>query len=346
MRTDIISIIEAAYLLEPADDAAWLTELLTRARPALDRGLGMFAYHADFTNLPHGSRPIALGCPEGWHQMFDAFTNHINPELRVRLAALSPSVTTLRHHLGKKLFASLHPSFIRVARLLGVRDLLGIRALDPTARGLILCALLPRQSKPLRPLVATWSRITVHLAAGYRLRRHMAQHRRVLPDWSHAADAIWDPRGKKVVHLEDEAVSRGAREALLVAAERMDRARGSMRRTAPEEAVALWLGMAAGRWSLVEQEERDGRRYLLALRNDARTPEQSSLSHRERQVLRHAALGHPNKLIADELGIANSTVSVLLARAQTKLGARSRNEMLALFNAASEVTPPREEQEQ
>jgi len=343
MRTDIISIIEAAYRLEPADDATWLTELLTRARPALDHGLGMFAYHADFTNLPHGSQPTALGCPEGWHQMFDAFTNHITPELRIRLAAVSPSVTTLRHHLGKELFASLHPSFIRLARLLGVRDLLGIRALDPTARGLIICALLPRQRGPLRPLIATWSRITVHLAAGYRLRRRMAQHHRVLPDWSHAADAILDPRGKKVVHAENEAVSRDAREVLLVAAGRMDRARGSMRRAAPEEAVALWLEMAAGRWSLVEQQERDGRRYLLALRNDVRTPEQSPLSDRERQVLTYAALGHPNKLIADELGIASSTVSVLLARAQTKLGARSRNEMLALFNAASGGPLPQEE---
>lgn len=346
MRTDIIHIIEAAYRLEPADDAAWLTELLTRARPALDQGLGMFAYHADFTNVPHGSRPIALGCPEGWHQMFDAFTHHITPELRNRLAAVSPSVTTLRHHLGKELFASLPPSFLRVARLLGVRDLLGIRALDPTTRGLIICALLPRQRGPLRPLIATWSCITVHLAAGYQLRRRMAQQNRVRPDWSHAADAILDPEGKKVVHADNEAVSRDAREELLVAARRMDRARGSMRRTAPEEAVALWLGMVAGRWSLVEQEERGGRRYLLALRNDVRTPAQSALSQRERQVLRSAALGHPNKLIADELGIASSTVSVLLARAQTKLGASSRNEMLALFNAASGGPPAREEQEQ
>ncbi len=346
MKTDVISIIEAAYLIEPADDTAWLTELLTRARPSIDRGLGLFAYHADFTSLPHGFQPTALGCPEGWRPMFDAFTSHINPELQIRLAAISPPVTTLSHHLGKELFRSLHPLFLRKARLIGVRDLLSIRALDPTTRGLILCALLPRQSKPLRPLVATWSRITGHLAAGYRLRRRVAQHRRVLPDWSRAADAILDPQGKKVVHAEDEAVSRGAREALLAAAERMDRARGSMRRTAPEEAVALWLGLVAGRWSLVEQEERDGRRYLLALRNDVRMPEQSSLSNRERQVLRYAALGHPNKLIADELGIANSTVSVLLARAQTKLGARSRNEMLALFNAASEAPSPQDQQEQ
>jgi DNA-binding CsgD family transcriptional regulator len=77
-----------------------------------------------------------------------------------------------------------------------------------------------------------------------------------------------------------------------------------------------------------------------------RAPTQGPLSERERQVLAYAALGHPNKLIAYELGIANSTVSVLLARAQTKLGAASRNEMLALYNAASAGSPPDKEQEQ
>jgi DNA-binding CsgD family transcriptional regulator len=36
------------------------------------------------------------------------------------------------------------------------------------------------------------------------------------------------------------------------------------------------------------------------------------------------ALGHANELIAYELGLAHSTVSVLLACARAKLGARTR----------------------
>ena len=40
MKTDAISIVEAAYDFEP-DERAWLRRLLERAAPKLDRGLGV-----------------------------------------------------------------------------------------------------------------------------------------------------------------------------------------------------------------------------------------------------------------------------------------------------------------
>jgi DNA-binding CsgD family transcriptional regulator len=46
----------------------------------------------------------------------------------------------------------------------------------------------------------------------------------------------------------------------------------------------------------------------------------TSLTLREREVLACANLGHSNKLIAFELGLATSTVAVHLSRARTKLG--------------------------
>jgi DNA-binding CsgD family transcriptional regulator len=45
----------------------------------------------------------------------------------------------------------------------------------------------------------------------------------------------------------------------------------------------------------------------------------STLTKRELQVARYAALGHSNKSIAYELGLSPSTVGVLLARARKKL---------------------------
>lgn len=53
------------------------------------------------------------------------------------------------------------------------------------------------------------------------------------------------------------------------------------------------------------------------------------MTARERDVLARALRGSDNKVIAYDLGVAHSTVRVLMARAAVKLGARSRPELLA-----------------
>jgi DNA-binding CsgD family transcriptional regulator len=87
----------------------------------------------------------------------------------------------------------------------------------------------------------------------------------------------------------------------------------------------------AGRWSLVDQFERDGRRYIVAHENVPRARGPVALTEREKQILAYAVLGHHNKLIAYELGIADSTVRVLMARAAAKLGVRTRADLLRAF---------------
>jgi len=58
----------------------------------------------------------------------------------------------------------------------------------------------------------------------------------------------------------------------------------------------------------------------------------SALTPREKQIIEQAKLGHRNKVIAYELGIADSTVRVLLARAAAKIGAPGREELLRAFS--------------
>lgn len=340
MKPDLVSIVEAAYFVEQHErDEQWLEALLERVRPALDRGLGVAGYFTDFAQpSSYGFSPIGIGCPEGWREVFEVMTGPdvVTPEILRRLGS-SQTVVTLSTNLGKRLYGTLKPALERVAHPRGVRDWLGIKVCDPTARGVIISALLPRISTASRATIASWSRVAAHIAAGYRLRRRLAAPPEGVarPDWLRSAEAVLEPERCKLEHAEGLAKAREARDALLFATRQMERARGRLRRVNPDEAVAIWLGLVAGRWTLVEQCERDGRRYLLAYRNDPRTAKRSRLSERERQVLGYAALGHANKLIAYELGVAPSTVSTALARAQTKLGASSRRELLALYRAAA-----------
>ena len=71
--------------------------------------------------------------------------------------------------------------------------------------------------------------------------------------------------------------------------------------------------------------DRDGRRFYLARPNLPRVDPTESLSEREMQVARGAALGHSNKLIAYELGITPSTVATHLKSAMAKLKVDSRD---------------------
>ena len=103
-----------------------------------------------------------------------------------------------------------------------------------------------------------------------------------------------------------------------------------MRDTQPEHAVAQWETLVQGRWSLVDHFEKDGRRYLVARKNDPFVPG-DKLSLRERQVVGFVALGHSNKLIGYELGISASTVATHLTSAAKKLGLGSRLELIRAF---------------
>ena len=53
-----------------------------------------------------------------------------------------------------------------------------------------------------------------------------------------------------------------------------------------------------------------------------------TLSEREREVLWRLSRGHESKVIAFDMGLADSTVRVLLVRIAAKLGAHSRAELL------------------
>lgn len=87
------------------------------------------------------------------------------------------------------------------------------------------------------------------------------------------------------------------------------------------------------RWSIVDDFERGGERYVVARANATEAKGPLTLTERERQIVSLLAMGHSSKVIAYELGLSDATVRVLLARAQKRLGAIGRRELVAKFRA-------------
>jgi DNA-binding CsgD family transcriptional regulator len=146
-----------------------------------------------------------------------------------------------------------------------------------------------------------------------------------------APDAVLTSAGA-VSHAETSAQDAQARAVLSRAVKSRETARGPLRRTNPEEAAGLWQALVDGRWSLVDQTDSDGRRWILARRNAPTASELQPLTLRERQVLAYVALGQSNKLVAYTLGLTVSAVSNLISRATHKLGMKNRVDLVQHLN--------------
>jgi DNA-binding CsgD family transcriptional regulator len=322
---DPVSVIEAAYETEP-DESDWLKGICERLGPALglspDRGEGVGAYFFDASDLRHPrvGIKVAVGLPSAWFDL----------AVRIAQRAGVAEKTVLAHTVGT-LSDAFGPRFEGIAREfihpLGYSDVIGFTVIDPHRTGFVLAAMVNEVTKLSARQVELWSRVAAHLAAGLRIRRQLADLAGA--DDAQSVEAVLHPDGR-VEHAQPPASSLTARAALREAVVALDRARSGLRRRDPEEAVSIWKGLVAGRWSVADHFDRDGRRYVLARRNDPSAPGHAGLSARECQVVAYAALGHSNKLIAYTLGLSLSAVAMHLRAAASKLGVESR---IALIRA-------------
>jgi DNA-binding CsgD family transcriptional regulator len=331
VKADYVSIIEAAYRLDLAE-VEWLRGIADAALTCVDDGLGVVVYTFDASD-PAAFRPgrlVAAGTSKSidfTHML--ATTPDLGEEIVRKLYLPSPPALLLSECLGPAAVTpSTAPEPIRRNMLeQGIADTIGIRGIDPSGKGVMVGVPLSsaRRLAPRRRRVL--AQIAAHLAAGWRLRHGLERDTSPLEQ----ADGVLDARGN-VEHLRDVDASREDLHALRAAAQRISRSR-RLRSSDPRRSVALWEALVAGRWSLVEHFERDGRRYLLVKRNDPNITDPRALTLRERQVVTYARLGHSNKLIAYELGLAPSTVSQQLRSGLAKLGLGSRVALVQLFGA-------------
>jgi DNA-binding CsgD family transcriptional regulator len=208
--------------------------------------------------------------------------------------------------------------------------------IDPSGSGCALALVRGHTGVASRQERHALERIAAHLASAHRLRRSLDE-RRPAEDLLDQADAVLAADGS-VLHARGDARDADARGALRDAARRIDRARTRRGADSPEGALALWRALVEGRWSLVERFESDGRRIMVARRNDPASRASRALSEHERKVVALLALGHSLKVCAYELGRAESTISEMAQSALRKLRVRTHAELVELHGAIVPTT--------
>ena len=325
---DVLGIVEAAYRLD-GTDSEWLSGVAEACRPALDRGFGLcaFEFQHQMGSPPQILRHCMLGIPEGLARIYAEVFHGMDPDAKLRAFTQGPC-TTGSEIMGQHREFANNEHMKRHVHQFGMYDSIWITAAEPSGSGCGIHAGRAELGWPSRAARERWARVASHLAAGARIRRRLKE-----AEEPPNVEAVWTPEGK-LLHAEGPAQSADAVEQLRHAVLNLERARGPERKQHEVQCLNGWRGLIDARWSLVDQFESDGRRFVVARENAPRPPGPGALTQRERQVLGYAALGHDNKIIAYDLGIAHATVKVLMARAATKLGARTRADAISVYLTA------------
>jgi DNA-binding CsgD family transcriptional regulator len=310
VRADLVSIIEAAYRLDQ-HESVWLRGLREAILPTVNTPMGAISVTYRLGSGRIVGRCVDVHGARGAKPVLD-------------LIAAGRPAAFIRPWLGTVVAfgseLSDHGETMRVGAELGFdfREGFGLHAGDPTGAGVVIAVPLhPGKRAKEFANHTLWERIAAHVASGFRAHRALASV-------TLEGEAVLDPGGR-VLHAHGPAAEKAARVLLRSACQTVDHARTGKGRGDPD-AIQRWTSLFGARWSLVDRFDRDGRRYVVAVRNMLADGSQP-LTAREAQVVGLVALGHTNKLIAYELGLAWSTVRVLVQRAARKLDVRTRAEL-------------------
>lgn len=321
---DWISLIEAGYNLEGSDDI-WVNGLLEKAAPLANRGIwptiATYRYTATQVDIEHVAT-TGPGKLEGWCRS----TTSEHPKAVDLMYRSSVAVGSLSEVVFSQLPDLRHA--VRKKSMGAMSDVLGIKAHTGTGRGLVLFTGFIRSTFASTEERKRWPLVISHLAAGLRLRQ-VARNLRLD---ANAVEAILDSSGR-VQHIKNSANDCSARDQLRLAASTIDRIRNNKHaRQDPERTLPLWQGLVSGRWSLVDRFDTDGKRFIVALKNDPIHSDPRGLTDKERQVAEYIGIGYSNKRIAYMFGISEAAVSNCATRIMVKLGLPSRVELASFFS--------------
>jgi DNA-binding CsgD family transcriptional regulator len=225
----------------------------------------------------------------------------------------------------------------------GVHDGINVCCLDLDREGFLLSLGIPSGIGFTPEVRNNLSKVATHILAARRLRKRLAGETaaKSAASVSSAAGnaatpassaAVLSPDGA-LLDAQGEAKLADARRALRTAVLDVERARTALRHE-PGSALALWKGLVSARWTLVDEFDSHGSKYVVARENAPRPKGLVSLTPTERCVVTYAARGYSTKEVAYTLGISATTVRVLLMRAVRRCGVASRDELLQLCRQA------------
>lgn len=324
----LVGLLEAIYAVD-RDDESWLLQALSETRALSGTQHSYLGYFYDASDME------AFNV---WNVRTVDLPPEVDAAFRSARVTVSPALlrATLRTlHVGSTRKTGMpHVGTLLAEReRVGWGDIFTVNGLDPSGIGcLFTIGTREREFSPPAREMAIYSRIAHHLAAAFRYRRRLGISKMPggpEPDVvQEGAEAILDAEGR-FVHAEGEAAGRAAREQISAAARNMDALRTKRGHRSGLRALDIWHPLVGARWTLVDSFEEGGRRYVVARENQLQARSIEMLTDRERQVVLQAALGFTNKEIAYSLGISDSTVRVLMARAAARIGVRSRAELLS-----------------
>lgn len=317
MSFDPIRVIERGY--EPASDRMeWLERLAGELIPHIDGGwISGAAYFAEFPGPPTHIVPVSRdGSPvdvEANLKMVRAAHLSVSPDqMRHAMQRLrTPGITSVVDMIGTL------PSGITHSAPTRAQDSLAVLVNDGAGEIAVFSNVNATRAVVDDAAKRMWQRVALHLGAGRRLLGRLPSAD--APD----VEAVLDPGGS-LAHAAGSATPSSARDSLRSAVKCMDQARTRSGRRDPSHALDLWRGLLAGRWTLVDHFDSDGRRFVLARKNDPDVPEPRALSRRQRQVAFYASLGWSNQEIGYALGLSENTVSAHLRLSLKKLGVATR----------------------
>ena len=330
MRTrfkDWISIVEAGYDITGTDQQ-WIEKLYDKSLSQLTRGIwpGMMTYRYSPTEV--NIECCAINGPQKLLDWARKSTNQPQEALdlmyrsSIAVGSLSEVVFSrlpeLRHVVRKMTFGVMS-------------DILAVKAHTGNGRGVLLWTGFMGSTSATRTELARWPLVVSHLGAGLRLRQFVQKLN--LDELDHTGnpiEAVLDPSGKiqhVTVCTNNENTCNQLRDAALI----VERIRNGKSRDEPEKTLPLWHALIAGRWSLVDRFDSDGKRFIVAVKNDPDHLDPRGLTTRERQVAEYVGIGFGNKAIAYTLGITPTAVSNHIARVLYKLGLHRRVELASFF---------------
>ena len=321
MKVDEIDVIDAIYNLDGSMEA-WLRRLANC--------VGMHL-HAD------------LGCAAilwrpGWDGTYERtpFLFDVPPGLDARVDVVNAPLMTpeMLQLISDKPLSSMtetfepgHPfrqHYRRHLSELGIVDTIKFSAFDTPAHLLLINPFHSYETSTSPGRRAQYAQLSAHLSAMMRLRRRLARNGK------ESADGFFNPDGRDLDAF-GEAQSDDNLAQLRAAVQAREKARTSRVRRDPEQALGLMTGLVMGRWSLVDRFDADGRRFVVALRNDTVAKDPRALTPREEQVAQHVGLGRSNRETAYALGISVETIVTHLRRALRKLRCDDRSDLVRLM---------------